>query len=149
MAERSEGGSSDLMYFCGKAIHLSRREPRLSNKFRARQLMDTVAVWLKCNSTPPFRVDSRRTGSQVAINRHAMPRRDADVMNRYREIVESCGGKFISMQNNVIYFFDESGSRVLSLYCAAVTPENVRLALKSVREPESVDFRPLVPTEKC
>jgi len=26
----------------------------LSNKFWARHLMDTVAMWLKCNSTPPF-----------------------------------------------------------------------------------------------
>jgi hypothetical protein len=30
---------------------------RLSNKFWARHLVDTVAMWLKCNSTPPFRVD--------------------------------------------------------------------------------------------
>jgi hypothetical protein len=33
---------------------------RLSNKFWARHLVDTVAMWLKCNSTPPFRVDSRQ-----------------------------------------------------------------------------------------
>jgi hypothetical protein len=32
---------------------------RLSNKFWARRLVDTVAMWLKCNRTPPFRVDSR------------------------------------------------------------------------------------------
>src|SRR5260370_32759487 len=31
---------------------------RLSNKFWARHLVDTVAMWLRCNSTPPFRVDS-------------------------------------------------------------------------------------------
>ncbi len=31
---------------------------RLSNKFWARHLADTVAMWSKCNSTPPFGVDS-------------------------------------------------------------------------------------------
>jgi hypothetical protein len=36
---------------------------RFSNKFWARYLVDTVAVWLKCNSTRPFRVDSRQCGS--------------------------------------------------------------------------------------
>jgi hypothetical protein len=36
---------------------------RLSNKFWARHPVDTVAMWLKCNSTPPFRVDSWQTGS--------------------------------------------------------------------------------------
>jgi hypothetical protein len=25
--------------------------------------VDTLAMWLKCNSTPPFRVDSRQCGS--------------------------------------------------------------------------------------
>jgi hypothetical protein len=33
---------------------------KLSNKFWARYLVDTVAMRLKCNSTPPFRVDSRQ-----------------------------------------------------------------------------------------
>jgi len=32
---------------------------RLSNKFWARHLVDHVAIWLKCNSTLLFRVDSR------------------------------------------------------------------------------------------
>jgi hypothetical protein len=31
----------------------------LSNKFWARHLVDTVAIWLKCNSTP-FREDGRQ-----------------------------------------------------------------------------------------
>jgi len=45
------------MYLCGKAIHVSRREgkARLSNKFWALHLVDTVAMWLKYNSTPPSR----------------------------------------------------------------------------------------------
>jgi hypothetical protein len=42
---------------------------RLSNKFWARHLVDTVAMWLKCNSTPPFRVDSRRFGSNPVGHR--------------------------------------------------------------------------------
>jgi hypothetical protein len=37
----------------------------LSNKFWAHHLMDIVAMWLKCNSTPPFRVDSRPHGSDL------------------------------------------------------------------------------------
>jgi len=36
---------------------------RPSNKFWARHLVDTVAMWLKCNTTPPFREDSRQAGS--------------------------------------------------------------------------------------
>jgi hypothetical protein len=38
---------------------------RLSNKFWARHLMDTVAMWLKCNRTPPFGVDSGPHGSDL------------------------------------------------------------------------------------
>jgi hypothetical protein len=34
---------------------------RLSNKFWARHLVDTVAMGLNCNNTPPFRVNSRPT----------------------------------------------------------------------------------------
>jgi len=37
------------MYLCRKAIHFKR--------FRARHLVDAVAMWFKCNRTPPFRVD--------------------------------------------------------------------------------------------
>src|SRR6266849_4688298 len=36
-------GSSDLMYLCGKAIHVSDLKARLSNKFWARHLVDNVA----------------------------------------------------------------------------------------------------------
>jgi len=44
---------------------------RLSNKFWARYLVDTVAMWLKCNSTPPFRVDSGSNSSRGAVCRGA------------------------------------------------------------------------------
>ncbi len=39
---------------------------RLSNKFWARHLADTVLMWLKCNSTPPFGVDSRLPAVVIA-----------------------------------------------------------------------------------
>jgi hypothetical protein len=45
------------MYLVVKARH--------SNKFWARHLVDTVAMWLKCNSTQPFRVNSRPVGSDL------------------------------------------------------------------------------------
>jgi hypothetical protein len=59
--------SLGLMYLCSKAIHVSRREgkARLSNKFWALHLVDTVAMWLKCNSAPPSRVDSRQTWQEL------------------------------------------------------------------------------------
>jgi hypothetical protein len=38
---------------------------RLSTKFWARHLVDTVAMLLKCNSTPLFGVDSRPHGSDL------------------------------------------------------------------------------------
>ena len=47
---------------------------RLSNKFWARRLVDTVAMWLKCNSTPPFRVDGRQTGRSSEPVRGAQSR---------------------------------------------------------------------------
>jgi hypothetical protein len=40
---------------------------RLSNKFWARHFVDTVAIWLKCNGTPPFQMDSWQTGSFHAL----------------------------------------------------------------------------------
>jgi hypothetical protein len=40
---------------------------RLSNEFWARHLVDTVAMWLKCNSTPPFRMESCQSGNQRQI----------------------------------------------------------------------------------
>jgi hypothetical protein len=43
---------------------------RLSNTFWARHLVDTVAMWLKCNSTPPFRVDDRQLGDNPADMPH-------------------------------------------------------------------------------
>jgi DNA-binding transcriptional LysR family regulator len=46
------------------------RAVRLSNHFWARHLVDTVARWLKFNSTPPFRVDSRQTGNESFILFH-------------------------------------------------------------------------------
>jgi hypothetical protein len=59
MAEGSPGavqnGLSDLMYPCGKGIHVSRREGKAFKQVWARHLVDTVGMWLKCNSTPPFR----------------------------------------------------------------------------------------------
>jgi hypothetical protein len=35
---------------------------RLSNKSWARHPVDAVGMWLKCSSTPPFRVGSRSLG---------------------------------------------------------------------------------------
>ena len=45
-----------------------------------------------------------------------------------------------------MYFYDETETRVLSLYLSALTIENVRLALKDARE-RVHDFPPLLPTE--
>ena len=66
----------------------------------------------------------------------------------YKAIIEAAGGHFISMQGNTVYFFDERGTRLLSLYVWACKRENILLALKSAREPEPADFPPLIPTEK-
>ena len=38
---------------------------RLSNKVRARHLVDTIAMWLKCSFTPPLRIDGRQSGNPV------------------------------------------------------------------------------------
>jgi hypothetical protein len=46
-----------LMYFCDKAIHLSRPEDKAFKQVLGAPPGDTVATWLKCNRTPPFRVD--------------------------------------------------------------------------------------------
>src|ERR1700738_1999132 len=43
-------GSSDLTYLCGKAIHVSRREARLSNKFWANG-------WADVRSMPSPRIE--------------------------------------------------------------------------------------------
>jgi hypothetical protein len=69
-------------------------------------------------------------------------------MNEYKAIVEAGGGKFISAHpsQNSVYFWDETESRVLSLYISALTVENVRLALKDARE-RVLDFPPLQPTD--
>jgi len=66
----------------------------------------------------------------------------------YKQIVEDGGGKFISAHpaQNTVYFYDETETRVLSLYLSALTIENVRLALKDARE-RVCDFPPLLPTE--
>jgi hypothetical protein len=64
----------------------------------------------------------------------------------YRAIVESAGGKFISMQGNVIFFAPKGGGRILTVYCGACTPENIGLALKNVLESEPPGFAPL---ERC
>jgi hypothetical protein len=50
------------------------------------------------------------------------------------------------MHENVCYFWDETETRVLSLYVWAVTPENISLALKDARE-KVLDFPPLLPME--
>ena len=70
-------------------------------------------------------------------------------MSDYKSIIEAGGGKFISIDasRNTVFFWSEDGTRVLSLYLSAVTPENVRLTLKDAREPVA-DFPPLISTEK-
>jgi hypothetical protein len=72
-----------------------------------------------------------------------------NTMSDYKAIIEAAGEKFISidMARNTAYFWDETETKVLSLYLAACTPENVHLSLKNLREPV-VDFEPLRPTEK-
>lgn len=67
-------------------------------------------------------------------------------MTDYRQIINGAGGKFISMQENTVFFWDERESRVLSLYVWAVTPENVALTLKDTRE-RVLGFPPLLPSE--
>jgi hypothetical protein len=66
----------------------------------------------------------------------------------YKSIIEAAGGKFISIDvgRNTAYFWNETESKVLSLYLSALTAENVRLTLKNSREPVA-DFEPLLPTE--
>jgi hypothetical protein len=70
-------------------------------------------------------------------------------LSDYKATIEAAGGKFISadMARNTVFFWDETETKVLSLYLSACTPENVRLSLKNLREPV-VDFEPLLPTEK-
>jgi hypothetical protein len=67
-------------------------------------------------------------------------------LSDYKAIIEGGGGKFISMHDNTVFFWDEKETRVLSLYISALTIENVRLTLKNCREPV-VDFEPLLPTD--
>jgi hypothetical protein len=61
----------------------------------------------------------------------------------YREIVDAAGGKFISIHENVCYFWDEMETRVLSLCVWAVTPETVAPTSKNTHEP-ALDFPPLL-----
>jgi hypothetical protein len=48
--------------------------------------------------------------------------------------VESNGARYIGERDGIIYFRADDGP-FISLYSFACTPENVRLALKNVREP--------------
>jgi hypothetical protein len=50
------------------------------------------------------------------------------------------------MHENICYFWNETETRVLSLYVWACTPANVELALKDAREPQPVGFEPLLPS---
>ena len=52
---------------------------RLPNNFWARHLADTDAMWLMCNSTLPFRADSRLPGSNP----------DCDMGIRHRQVGNS------------------------------------------------------------
>jgi hypothetical protein len=61
--------------------------------------------------------------------------------------VAVAGGKYISVQENVCYFWNEDGSRVLSLNVWACDSANVEVALKDARE-KVLDFPPLERTEK-
>ncbi|HJX83809.1 MAG TPA: hypothetical protein VJ723_05655, partial [Candidatus Angelobacter sp.] len=54
--------SFDVSLWQGDTV--SRREGKA---FWARHLVDTAAMWLKCNSTPPFQMDSWQTGSYHAL----------------------------------------------------------------------------------
>jgi hypothetical protein len=49
------------MYLCGKAIHVSRREDKAFKQVLGAPPADTVAVWLKFDSTSTFWVDSRQS----------------------------------------------------------------------------------------
>ncbi len=68
-------------------------------------------------------------------------------MEPYKTLVEGAGAQFIDVRGNVVRFRDPETGTLLSLYTFALRSiEDVRLALKSVREPV-VPFDPLLPTE--
>lgn len=52
----------------------------------------------------------------------------------FRIIVENAGAEFRGIQNGAVIFVDPQSMAMLSLYCFACTPENVRLSLKNARE---------------
>ncbi|HXP71765.1 MAG TPA: hypothetical protein VOA88_20990 [Candidatus Dormibacteraeota bacterium] len=58
----------------------------------------------------------------------------------HRAIVESSGAEYIGRRDGIVYF--RADGAVVSLYAFAVTPENVALSVKNVREPV-FDFEPL------
>ncbi|MGH9727515.1 MAG: hypothetical protein ACRD4V_02855 [Candidatus Acidiferrales bacterium] len=64
----------------------------------------------------------------------------------YRDIIERSGARFLRIEADSVYFVDPQIGATLSLYIRACTPENIELALHSVREP-SPNFEPLVPAE--
>jgi hypothetical protein len=64
----------------------------------------------------------------------------------YKAIIEGAGGKFIYMQENTVFFWNEDETRVLSLYIWAVDHATVALTLKDCRE-RVLDFPPLLKTE--
>jgi hypothetical protein len=65
-------------------------------------------------------------------------------MQDHRTIVESNGAEYLGMHDGVVMFRCRQSNTVLTLYAFAVTPENVALSVKNVREPV-FDFEPLLP----
>jgi hypothetical protein len=68
-------------------------------------------------------------------------------MSDYKRICESAGAEYIGTRDGIVVFRCRETSNVLRLYAFSTTAENVRLGLKSVREPV-VGFEPLEATEK-
>lgn len=52
--------------------------------------------------------------------------------------------EYLRPENGVVYFRCKETGKTLNLYAISVSPENIQLALKSVREPEVKDFEPLL-----
>jgi hypothetical protein len=67
-------------------------------------------------------------------------------MRDHRTICECAGAEYIRTDaNGVVFFRCRESGRTLSLYAFALrSPDDVRFALKNVREPV-FDFEPLLP----
>jgi len=67
---------------------------------------------------------------------------DATIEHVRRTVTEA-GAEFVAVRSGCVIFTDPKTGKTCSLYAFACDSANVRLALKSLREPEPADFEPL------